>query len=438
MAPTVDTRQSRWQMEAKRGFAGSLPDWTRADDSDHEYDVTIMRRRKQRSRVRRADSKVPLESDTESDTESQGESQGESDSEKSEDEKDTTVEEAPTTDAPSLAAPTAEGSAPIYEESSMISDTSGLHSNVHKILVGVGSVGGFLLLLGLGFIAWKAYKKRSNKNKTASVDDMAFEKPSRLENLVSKVPFIGSRFGHQGWYTIDDPSQDTLEKKQPVLENSISGRLKSDIFAPSKPKGVYHMGSNRIAPPNFNFDFDTFSPTSTTFVESTAVQVQVVARHDPKESVESLTSRHKRVPSTTPHVYDVGRRQTGFSEISSISSGFGDGDIVVTPTYQTIQSVPSQPPAVATPSRQSTRRSTGTFGRRDTVSTVASMDVRPRFRTVNSWVKQQNGHLRRAERQQSSNSDGDTPPVPVLTAPPEQEFKLMMPDGERPRPVEMV
>ncbi|KAJ4323353.1 hypothetical protein N0V84_004357 [Fusarium piperis] len=306
---------------------------------------------------------------------------------------------------------------------------------------------------------------------------MAFDKPSRFENLVSKVPFIGPRFGYQGWYTIDAPSQEhfaktqqpqgnleqaqlsqeNLEKSQPVSPPTpASSRIDSQFLAPIKPLGAYRIGSTRTS--TVNLDFEAVSPTSTMFVESTAVQVQVIARHDPKESMTSITGRqHKRVPSTTPYIYDVGgRRQTGVSYLSSISSGFGDGDIIVTPTNQTIQTIPSQPAAATLPSRLTTWRSTSTlgrrdtnassgrrdtetsFGRRDTVSTEVSVDFRPRFRSVSSWVKQQNGHLRRAQRQQESSPDGSTPPVPVLPPPIEQDFGLMMPDGERPRPVEMV
>ncbi|KAF4471421.1 hypothetical protein FALBO_1668 [Fusarium albosuccineum] len=489
MVPSVEYAQSRWYMEAKRGFGAGLPDWTTADDSDHEYDVTIMRRRRLRPKARRDNIKIAsraanVRSSTsrsirstiyERSNNDDSESESESDPEESEPEANVDEGKAKLPaqqDAPTLAAPSAEGSvsgsvmvslssAATVEKSlyndltgasligpkllttKKISDSDGIHSNVHKILLGVGSVGGFLLLIGIGLIAWKLFKRRSQRKRAAPVDDMAFEKPSRFENLVSKVPFIGSRFGHQGWYTIDDPSQDNMEKTQPAMATApASRRLNSEYFAPDKPLGVYRMGSTRTA--GTRLDADAVSPTSTMFVERTAVQVQVVARHDPKESITSFHKpQHTRVPSTTPYAYDLGRRQTGVSELSSISSGFGDGDIVVTPTNQTIQTLPSQPGAVAAPSRQSTWRSTNTWrststlgGKRDTMSTEASVDVRPRFHTVNSWVKQQNGHLRRA--QQEYTSDGDTPPVPALAPPPEQDFRLMMPDGERPRPVEMV
>ncbi|KAF9767299.1 hypothetical protein IL306_000164 [Fusarium sp. DS 682] len=378
---------------------------------------------------------------------------------------------ASSTNSPSVEAPSAEGSMPysplvsqipgllivfpvvLNRKACQMHSRSGLltplkvegndymHSNVHKILLGVGSVGGFLFLLGIGFLIWKFYSRKKTPKKPAPIDDMNFDKPSRFENLVSKVPFLGSRFGHKGWYTIKDPnysppsySPPFAEKTRPASPLIMPKQSDNFLTVPSLPFGVYRTtGDRRTA--ITNYDIDAVSPTSTTFVES-AVEVQVVARHDPKDSLSTpyKPQQHKRIPSTTPYAYDVGRRQTGVSELSSISSGFGDGDIVVTPTTQTVQSVPSRPE----PSRQPTWKSTNSVGRRDTVSTVASVDTRPRFRSVNSWVKQQNGQLRRAQRQQENSLDSDAPPVPPLAPPPEQDFRYMLPDDERPRPVEMV
>ncbi|KAF5023050.1 hypothetical protein F66182_4895 [Fusarium sp. NRRL 66182] len=463
MAPYTDS-QRRWQTAAKEAFGSATPEWTMADDNDNEYDVHIYRKHMTRSRVRRNDGKVtstePANAQQTNDSsQDESEDEGESDSEESEPEddaedeaEDEAEEEAedeneveieneaenagnaalPATDAPSLAAPSAEGS--VSDSGRMVEGGDGLHSNVHKILLGVGSVGGFLLLLGIGFVVWKCYAKRNAQKKAAPVDDMSFEKPGRFETLVSKIPFIGSRFGHQNWYTIQEPSHTTVEKapaELPVTPTVTPRRPNSLLSVPGKTLGAYRIDTPKTT--RSTFYIDTVSPTSTTFVESTAVQVQVVARHDPKETLTpSHRSQHKRMPSTTPYAYDVGRRQTGASELSSISSGFGDGDIVVTPTYQTIQSVPSRP----TPSRQPTWKSTSSLTRRDTTSTMASVETRPRFHSVNSWVRQQNGELRRAQRQQESSPDSDTPPVPAF--PPEQDFRYMLPDDERPRPVEMV
>ncbi|KAG5756352.1 hypothetical protein H9Q69_000937 [Fusarium xylarioides] len=482
MAPFDEPHHLRWQRQAKRAFGATLPDWTIADDSD-DYDVHIMKKRTARPRVRRSnvptssrepevminilrepyakrtdtvdpatekqkqDAKKEESSDSESEGDDAADSGSESESEDEDEEPKKSEDDgnplniklpASSTNSPSVDAPSAEGS---MSDSPLVEGSDGIHSNVHKILLGVGSVGGFLFLLGIGFLIWKFYSRKQSPKKPAPIDDMNFDKPSRFENLVSKVPFLGSRYGHKGWYTIEDPSYSPPSYSPPLAEKT---RPKSPLFmpkqsdnfltVPSLPFGVYRTTGDRRTGVT-NYDIDAVSPTSTTFVEG-AVEVQVVARHDPKDSLSTpyKPQQHKRVPSTTPYAYDVGRRQTGVSELSSISSGFGDGDIVVTPTTQTVQSVPSRPE----PSRQPTWKSTNSVGRRDTVSTVASVDTRPRFRSVNSWVKQQNGQLRRAQRQQENSLDSDAPPVPPLAPPPEQDFRYMLQDDERPRPVEMV
>ncbi|KAG5821251.1 hypothetical protein H9Q74_000368 [Fusarium xylarioides] len=482
MAPFDEPHHLRWQRQAKRAFGATLPDWTIADDSD-DYDVHIMKKRTARPRVRRSnvptssrepevminilrepyakrtdtvdpatekqkqDAKKEESSDSESEGDDAADSGSESESEDEDEEPKKSEDDgnplniklpASSTNSPSVDAPSAEGS---MSDSPLVEGSDGIHSNVHKILLGVGSVGGFLFLLGIGFLIWKFYSRKQSPKKPAPIDDMNFDKPSRFENLVSKVPFLGSRYGHKGWYTIEDPSYSPPSYAPPLAEKT---RPKSPLFmpkqsdnfltVPSLPFGVYRTTGDRRTGVT-NYDIDAVSPTSTTFVEG-AVEVQVVARHDPKDSLSTpyKPQQHKRVPSTTPYAYDVGRRQTGVSELSSISSGFGDGDIVVTPTTQTVQSVPSRPE----PSRQPTWKSTNSVGRRDTVSTVASVDTRPRFRSVNSWVKQQNGQLRRAQRQQENSLDSDAPPVPPLAPPPEQDFRYMLQDDERPRPVEMV
>ncbi|KAG8673265.1 hypothetical protein FPOAC2_06707 [Fusarium poae] len=504
MAPSTEKRHLRWPTKIKRGFTGAVPDWTVAGDDDDKYDVHIMRKRLARRRVRRDTAKTSAQetelyvsfleetvaptptptatqfysstptaveeesgsgsgsdsSDDESGSDDQNE---ESDDEEESDPVPTETAEgvsdqdlevklpATATDSPSVDAPSAEGST----DGSMISGSEGIHSNVHKILLGVGSVGAFLLLLGVGFLVWKFYAKKKTSKKPPPVDDMSFEKPNRFEGLVSKIPYVGSRLGHKDWYTIEDPSppyssQVGDEKirhfsatpsssPSPVyapsslpspfeISSSIPKQSNTHLAVPTKPWGTYRM-SGRTE--QTNYDIDAMSPTSTAFVDN-AVEVQVVARQVPGVGLSPpYKPQHNRIPSDAPYAYGTARRQTGVSELSSISSGFGDGDIVVTPDYQTVQSVPSMP----TPSRQPTWKSTNTFSRRDTVSTVASVDGRPRFRSVNSWVKQQNGQLRRAQRQQEQS---DAPPVPALAPPPEQDFRYMLPDDERPRPVEMV
>ncbi|KAJ4425072.1 hypothetical protein N0V82_000354 [Gnomoniopsis sp. IMI 355080] len=123
------------------------------------------------------------------------------------------------------------------------------------------------------------------------------------------------------------------------------------------------------------------------------------------------------------------------SELSSISSGFGDGDIIVPPMATLQQGQDPRPYSFAKSSGSrsransvATRSEVGSNGQRDTIYTTTSEDMPTRYRSVNSWVNQQTG---RVERQQRRDTDEEIPPVPIL--PPEQRLTMMMDDGEEPR-----
>jgi len=140
--------------------------------------------------------------------------------------------------------------------------------------------------------------------------------------------------------------------------------------------------------------------------------------------------------------YNPARRQLNrASELSSLSSGFGDGDFAMPNGMM-------KPPASVNP-RQSTNIPGGRFsfmsqGRRDTVYTQSSEDSPPRFRSVNSWVDQQSGRIKRARQREEDQENA--PPVPMLPGqtgvpgihnpPAEQSFNMMMQDDEVPRRVE--
>lgn len=194
---------------------------------------------------------------------------------------------------------------------------------------------------------------------------------------------------------------------------------------------------------------DGVSPASTMLAGTTQVDTNNTTRHLPKESVSSTQAHYNQtmrtvVPYTnvdnagnTLDSYYVTKRQTGLSEMSSISSGFGDGDIIIAPRSAGLVTPLRHPPVAAMPANNGPRYSwrsqlSPNDARRDTVYTEASEDTPARFRTVHSWVRQQTGRVKRA---QQKGGDDQAPPVPVI--PPEQEFTMMMPDGEEPRRVEV-
>lgn len=157
--------------------------------------------------------------------------------------------------------------------------------------------------------------------------------------------------------------------------------------------------------------------------------------------------------------YDPARREVNrVSELSSLSSGFGDGEIMM-PLPQLpgaslgltadAETFTIPPPAVPTPAAngpghfswmRSSRRLTSNT-RRETVFTEASEDQPPRFRTVTSWVHQQTGRVRRGQQGQKGSepsSTAETAPGVAHPLPAEQRLTMMADDGQEPRRPETV
>ncbi|KAK3340938.1 hypothetical protein B0H65DRAFT_430385 [Neurospora tetraspora] len=171
---------------------------------------------------------------------------------------------------------------------------------------------------------------------------------------------------------------------------------------------------------------------TTTTVSNGTRQIQYVSHYDPKYLLSPCSTFEGR-----------GKRM---SDISSLSSGFGDGDIIL--PEQTLQ--PPQPAAIAYPSSPNgnTDRfsglSTQRGGQRDTLYTESSEDSPARFRSLNSWVAQQSGRVRRGQERDEASYLASLPQLPcqpgvpgIHNPPVEQTFALMR-DDEKPRPVEEI
>lgn len=158
-------------------------------------------------------------------------------------------------------------------------------------------------------------------------------------------------------------------------------------------------------------------------------------------------SEMARQPSTA---YDPARRQVNrTSVLSSLSSGFGDGDIVVPvqtvspPSQAAVATSGGEPPNYSKRFSWSSRGTSHLGSRRDTTYTQSSEDMPPRFRSLNSWIDQQTGRIRRAQQREADQvaqpmvpGPPGQPGIPGIHNPPrEPSFGLMM-DDEEPRRVE--
>lgn len=266
-------------------------------------------------------------------------------------------------------------------------------------------LGGAIILLVLAWLAWRSSSRSSARRYSVWQHNFfardRFNAPRRAVNgLISKIPFLRSRSdssdSNHPWANIDEKDADVFDEKKMAA-----------IWA--------EPGQN---PPTDGYPYG--------IVVQTTIRRKSIPGHSHSQSISSIQAQasHTLRPFAMPTANRV-------SDISSLSSGFGDGDIIAPPPAAVV--IGSA--ASANASKRSSRSSRSSR-KRDTVYTEASEDSPARFRTINSWVRQQSGRIRRAEQrdQEATAITGGVPPVPLL--PPEQEFNLMMPDGEVPRRVE--
>ncbi|KAF4831130.1 hypothetical protein CGCTS75_v005383 [Colletotrichum tropicale] len=357
-----------------------------------------------------------------------------------------------------------------------------MNPETEHALIAVGSIGSFIFASFLCWIVWRTLKRAARRKR-----DRESAYRGDTPGFGSKIPFFRNRSMGGGWENLDGRGQPPQYEKGVGPRGTL--RLNTDVysgksignFGPGSasayggqymspadnrgspmtmsPSGTIQMRANQPimnGQGTFNSQTGTYTSQVDTFntgVGTYNTQTGTLMSHAPSQSLTHIIGQYgtptdpnmtlrsgmgagaffnqselARQPSDA---YDPNRRQVNrASELSSISSGFGDGDIVV-------PGMALQPPP---PIRQSQagRFSWMSKSNRDTVYTETSEDLPPRFRSVNSWVNQQTGRIKRAQAR--PETDEDVPPVPGLPAgtgqnglPPEPQFTMMMPDGEVPR-----
>ncbi|KAJ6439919.1 het domain-containing [Purpureocillium lavendulum] len=273
-----------------------------------------------------------------------------------------------------------------------------LHANTEKALIAVGSVGATIIVFFVVWLSWKCFKMRRGKQYSSKwiPGPLSFEKPKEIViRWASRVPVLKDRLAKRTWSSLEKPYDNAYWEKQLPYTGSEN----------ENPNGItVHTAIIRESATGDSQGFTGLS------------------RHGPNQSISSTRPQFN---NTLRSNYQIPNGR--MSEISSLSSGFGDGDIIMPPPNSTTTITATR---LTVPAPAATRTSVSdTSQRRDTMYTEASEDPVPRFRNINSWVRQQTGRVKRAKQREMATDDA--PPVPNM--PPEQEFRLMMPDGEEPR-----
>lgn len=245
-----------------------------------------------------------------------------------------------------------------------------------------------------------------------------FARQAQAGRLLGRIPWVRSQPWALRWQTLGD------DDAVPIAEKAERPSVLSAGSAESGA-GTREASLQRVVVPPLDTGFDfglpaqqTSSPEATVSPLSAASVPAPAATHQPQPSgsLDNQGGTWVYVSPTTPP------QRSRASELSSLSSGFGDGELLFPPSARN----------------------------RDTVYTATSEDQPARFRTVSSWVDQQKGRIHRAQERVRDGGpvvvpggDEGVPPVPGVPAgvgvhglPPEPVFNMMMPDGEVPRRVE--
>ncbi|PNP56773.1 hypothetical protein THARTR1_03469 [Trichoderma harzianum] len=373
--------------------------------------------------------------------------------------------------------------------------TSRLSPGAEKAVIASVTIGGFFILLVLAWFFWRRASRRKSAGRkstwptnppsreifdgprgvstkvgekfTSIKAHEIFEGPRRVsskvgEQFTSMKAHI--RSGSFGWCSIaDDDDAPKNEKSAAPVTTNAGGLLERRLGAMTPPQRVtvnsYGMifrkpkrdsrlsdiflprGQQRTWPPSMPPSPD--APPSPEGIRIPIVRpnTQMAAAAHLENARKSVNAGIRNMPRTprTPL-----RQNMRMSDVSSLSSGFGDGDIVIiqpptaataakaaypgaADTHVNVIAVRSSPERKHFSSRFSNRLSRG-----DTAGTSSSSeDGRPRFRSISSWVGQQSRRVRRAAANRNEDGVPDVPDVP-----PEQGFDMMMPDGQEPRRVE--
>lgn len=255
---------------------------------------------------------------------------------------------------------------------------------------------------------------------------ISYSKPNKFSAIAAKVPLLGARLSNnRGWNNLGDNNGDIFDEKRAIV--------------------TAYTGHNMTAETTGGIAVET------TFTRSSEVDVSKAPETVPPVPKHILHAAKPTVPGAVPEAPVFAfpaiavTESARSSNLSSLSSGFGDGDIIIPPAA--VKPLPSPlrrssqvsslseefEPNLVRFSRVSSVTDGHSVSRETMVSAVSALsdETAPRFRTVNSWVRHQSG--KSSKPSSSHRNDVSAPLMPSF--PPEQQYNLMLSDGQQPRRV---
>ncbi|KAI0597669.1 hypothetical protein F4775DRAFT_584214 [Biscogniauxia sp. FL1348] len=310
----------------------------------------------------------------------------------------------------------------------------GLDPTAEHLLIAAGAIGAFILVCFVGWIVYRTMKK----SKTS---------PSGGNNLAAILPWkrkdgMGGSWAYGGFYRRNEPPPMYDEGDM----NSMQG---AGYYGAGK---VYSQGPGSVARsatgtlPRLEQDLESESALASIIDQYPQGNGEMMNRTEPGQAMgtpvqgSSFYSQTDRTLQASDSYDPASRRAYRASEISSISSGFGDGEMILpqpmappsnagtndnsnnnndiatatTTTAVTTSPIVQPPPPVPTSNNAAGRFSwmSRRDERRETVYTQTSEDRPTRFRSVASWVNQQTGRIKRADSR--ARERGEVPVMPAI------------------------
>ncbi|KAI0486843.1 hypothetical protein F4859DRAFT_315955 [Xylaria cf. heliscus] len=287
-------------------------------------------------------------------------------------------------------------------------DKGGLSPTSERILIAAGSIGAFIVFCFIGWIIYRTLKKSKQSDHQNNSNSWL----SKLTPWQGRSAESNAQ-GQGGFY----------EPKEPLPaydfgnnNNSMEafGYYDQGKFYPLAPEGMTYQPTATLQNGRVVWQTqEVQQPQQPPLQPQASLQKQYLLANDQMIDTGDVNSTlRSRMPDPyynqsefarqPSDAYNPAQRQVyRASEISSLSSGFGDGDIIMPPP----NIVPKPPEPQVTNNTETNNRPFSWMSRTTTTS-----ERPPRFRSVNSWVDQQKERIRRANSR--SRAREEVPAMP--------------------------
>ncbi|KAI5863160.1 hypothetical protein GGS23DRAFT_56052 [Durotheca rogersii] len=284
-----------------------------------------------------------------------------------------------------------------------------LDPTAEHVLIAVGSIGAFILFCFISWIIYRVFKRSRGQSfggpsGMGFIDKFPWKRKGPVEGTWNGTPVRGANEAppiyEKGEYGTMPAYYAPGGVARPIARNSEAGTLPQPLNVNPVHLGIadhYEAGNA-----NANLTMRSQAP-------------------DPYYNQSDVAQQ-------PPEAYLPARRSNRTSEISSISSGFGDGDIIVPQNLSMSMPMPAPVPLADSAggadgpekpaprdswvSRDGDRRQSRRESRRETIYTTTSEDRPARFRSIGSWVNQQAGRAKRARSR--ARERGEVPVMPAI------------------------